>query len=604
MIGQLTELTQLSLNGNQLTGSIPPEIGQLTELTELWLGDNQLSGSIPPEIGQLTELTGLWLGWNQLSGSIPPEIGQLTELTGLNLNYNQLTGSIPPEIGQLTELTGLALARNQLSGSIPPEIGQLTELIGLGLDDNQLSGSIPPEIGQLTELTRLHLGENRLSGCIPDPLRFLDDNDHDLDELNLPYCGSGASVLDDRAVLMAFYESTNGDGWSTKTGWTDADTPLDQWYGVTTDSAGRVVDLDLAHNDLSGQIPESIGQLTELESLLLSDNSLTGSPPASMGALRELDTLWLFGSGLSGCLPGQLRDVLADGKTDVAFTPLSWCDQEHPKPMPETPASVTWHMGDSVPEPVRRAVRLGVKHLHEYAAQKGWPATGDEVEVYVDDTPRLIDTCRRRWPEHATRCGYLEGRGGLVIDRTAFVVDDVPDGNREINRVLGVAETAVHENIHMSFQISVAGYDRDVAPWWFIEGMATYFAAAVEQTYFPGRFNRHRDEWVRKAGSSTALLSAWENAESAPDAEADDGCWYECGALAIELLAYEFHVRSIGDFYTALNRNILARLMDIFSPQPAWRAAFEDTFGITADKFYEAFEKQRDAGFPELDPIR
>ena len=45
--------------GNQLIGSIPPEIGNLTNLTVLSLWGNQLIGSIPPEIGNLTNLISL-----------------------------------------------------------------------------------------------------------------------------------------------------------------------------------------------------------------------------------------------------------------------------------------------------------------------------------------------------------------------------------------------------------------------------------------------------------------------------------------------------------------------------------------------------------------
>ena len=81
-----------------LTGSIPSEIGNLTNLTELNLYGNQLTGSIPPEIGNLTNLTYMNLGSNQLTGSIPSEIGNLTNLYGLSLGYNQLTGIIPDEI--------------------------------------------------------------------------------------------------------------------------------------------------------------------------------------------------------------------------------------------------------------------------------------------------------------------------------------------------------------------------------------------------------------------------------------------------------------------------------------------------------------------------
>jgi len=83
---------------------------------------------------------------NNLSGSIPPEIGDLTNLTYLSLGRNQLIGGIPPEIGNLTDLTGLVLDNNQLTDSIPPEIGNLINLISFDLDNNQLTGSIPPEI--------------------------------------------------------------------------------------------------------------------------------------------------------------------------------------------------------------------------------------------------------------------------------------------------------------------------------------------------------------------------------------------------------------------------------------------------------------------------
>ena len=59
------------------TGSIPAEIGNLTSLTKLYLDNNDLNGTIPSDIGSLTSLTDLQIHNNQLSGSIPPEIGCL-----------------------------------------------------------------------------------------------------------------------------------------------------------------------------------------------------------------------------------------------------------------------------------------------------------------------------------------------------------------------------------------------------------------------------------------------------------------------------------------------------------------------------------------------
>ena len=46
-LGNLTNLTELSLVYNQLTGEIPAELGSLTNLESLWLRGNQLTGCIP-----------------------------------------------------------------------------------------------------------------------------------------------------------------------------------------------------------------------------------------------------------------------------------------------------------------------------------------------------------------------------------------------------------------------------------------------------------------------------------------------------------------------------------------------------------------------------
>ncbi|MEN8219568.1 MAG: leucine-rich repeat domain-containing protein, partial [Pseudomonadota bacterium] len=112
-------VSELNLDYNQLTGSIPSELGNLSNLRELRLSQNQLTGSIPSELGNLSNLRELRLSHNQLTGSIPSELGNLSNLRELRLSYNQLTGSIPSELGNLTELKRLSLYNNQLTGSIP-----------------------------------------------------------------------------------------------------------------------------------------------------------------------------------------------------------------------------------------------------------------------------------------------------------------------------------------------------------------------------------------------------------------------------------------------------------------------------------------------------
>ena len=52
-------------------------------------------------------------------------------------------------------------------------------------------------------------------------------------------------------ALVALYRATRGDCWRDKRGWC-TDAPLSKWHGVKV-SDGRVVELDLALNNLQGK---------------------------------------------------------------------------------------------------------------------------------------------------------------------------------------------------------------------------------------------------------------------------------------------------------------------------------------------------------------
>lgn len=48
----------------------------------------------------------------------------------------------------------------------------------------------------------------------------------------------------DLVALISLYNATDGPNWSNNTNWL-SEMPLGEWYGVTTDSGGRVVELVL-----------------------------------------------------------------------------------------------------------------------------------------------------------------------------------------------------------------------------------------------------------------------------------------------------------------------------------------------------------------------
>ena len=113
----------------------------------------------------------------------------------------------------------------------------------------------------------------------------------------------------DRAALAAFYHATGGPNWNTSENWL-TDAPLDQWHGVTVDrETGRVVEIWLSRNNLTGPIPPEIGNLTALTRLNLFRNHLTGPIPPEILNLSGLTLLNLYASELHGPIPPEISEL-------------------------------------------------------------------------------------------------------------------------------------------------------------------------------------------------------------------------------------------------------------------------------------------------------
>ncbi len=173
-IGELTELRRMDIDGNEFKGQIPPEIGKLVNLRVLWIGGNQMSGPIPPELGKLDSLRILHLYDARFDGSIPEEFGALTELRLLDISDTRLDGPVPGALGALKKLQLLDLTGNRLPGPLPAELGQLDSLRILLLSDNMIDGPLPAELGQLDSLLQISAQNNMLSGPVPPEFGDLD----------------------------------------------------------------------------------------------------------------------------------------------------------------------------------------------------------------------------------------------------------------------------------------------------------------------------------------------------------------------------------------------------------------------------------------------
>ncbi|KAM3333342.1 hypothetical protein ACQJBY_028433 [Aegilops geniculata] len=138
-------------------------------VTELTLNGNQLSGSLPDEIGYLQKLNRLQIDQNQISGPIPKSFGNLTSMKHFHMNNNSLSGRIPPELFRLPVLLHLLVDTNNLSGPLPPELVETRSLKILQADNNNFSGSsIPAAYNNIRTLLKLSLRNCSLQGVIPD----------------------------------------------------------------------------------------------------------------------------------------------------------------------------------------------------------------------------------------------------------------------------------------------------------------------------------------------------------------------------------------------------------------------------------------------------
>ncbi len=202
-------------------------------------------------------------------------------------------------------------------------------IIGIDLQANDLAGALPSSLGLLDSLKILRLGRNDLVGAFPLSMRNLcaqlevyDFSQNELTCTFEDFCNQDSTEFD---ILSQLYLSLNGSEWTNSSGWLEQCDPC-QWYGIKCGNDGKVSEIVLPSNNLSGNIPAIIGDLTGLKKLDLSGNAITGTIPAELTGLANLNRLYLNDNQLVSPFP----DGMATLCTQVQFSDLSnnlfYCD--------------------------------------------------------------------------------------------------------------------------------------------------------------------------------------------------------------------------------------------------------------------------------------
>ncbi|KAF7808968.1 protein NSP-INTERACTING KINASE 2 [Senna tora] len=106
--------------------------------------------------------------------------------------------------------------------------------------------------------------------------------------------------------------------------------PSQNISGTLSPSIGNLTNLQtvlLQDNNISGPIPSEIGRLPKLETLDLSDNSFSGQLPDSFSLMKNLHYLRLNNNSITGEIPSSLANM-----TQLAFLDISYNNLTGPVP--------------------------------------------------------------------------------------------------------------------------------------------------------------------------------------------------------------------------------------------------------------------------------
>uniref|UniRef100_A0A0D3CWR0 Uncharacterized protein n=1 Tax=Brassica oleracea var. oleracea TaxID=109376 RepID=A0A0D3CWR0_BRAOL len=331
---KFTPLKELSMDNNRFTGKIGEGLRNLEILDLLDISYNNLTGVIPRWISGL-ELTSLLISNNMLEGEIPISIFSMSSLQLLDLSTNMLEGGIPSHRSPVI----LLLQNNNLSGVIPDTL--LASVSVLDLRNNRLSGNIP-EFTNTQNTHILLLRGNNLTGFIPRKLCGLKKIQL-LDLANNRLNGSIPTCFSNKSFSYGGYDTLNDYEYGSSSAGSfffadfspQKDFGVKQMYGIYFKSlivlspfiliseptilikiqfatkhrydsymGGNLqllFGMDLAENELSGEIPVELVGLLEIQGLNLSHNNLTGMIPESFSGLKNIVEIGFRPFVVHGC---------------------------------------------------------------------------------------------------------------------------------------------------------------------------------------------------------------------------------------------------------------------------------------------------------------
>ncbi|XP_012455284.1 probable leucine-rich repeat receptor-like serine/threonine-protein kinase At3g14840 isoform X2 [Gossypium raimondii] len=270
----------------------------ICHVVRIALKGQNLSGTLPPQLTRLPYLQDIDLTRNYLSGSIPPQWGSMQQLVQISLLGNRLTGLIPEELANMSSLTSLVLEHNSFSGNLPAALGNLPKIERLFLNSNNFTGELPETFARLTTLKIFRIGDNNFTGKIPG---FIFQNWTNLKEIRTLASGLSGPIPDiGSSGNLEFLMITDLNG-------------VESTFPRLS-NLSKLEYLILRSCNLVGKLPTSLENMPKLETLDLSFNKLSGEIKISLPDVKQL---FLTGNMFTGAVPQWILNT--NRKIDLSY---------------------------------------------------------------------------------------------------------------------------------------------------------------------------------------------------------------------------------------------------------------------------------------------